>query len=66
MHALHSHIGMAIQARPNLTLMGWVLPGPIKIGLGMGLKQKTRSGFGSSLGFIKARPEPDPVTYKMT
>ena len=66
MHALHSHIGMAIQARPNLTLMGWVLPGPIKNRIGYGFKTKNRSGFGSSLGFIKARPEPDPVTYKMT
>ena len=46
MHAFHSHIGMAIQARSDLTLMGWVLPGPIKIGLGMGLKQKTEAGSG--------------------
>ena len=58
---------MAIQARPagtrpNPTLMGRVLSGPIKDRVGYGFKtKKIRSGFGSGLGFDETRPKPDPV-----
>ena len=55
---------MAIQARladtqPGPTLMDRILPGPIKNRSGMGLKQKTQSGFESGLDFRK-KPGPNP------
>ena len=61
---------MAIFARPvdaqlNPTLMGRVLPGPIKNRIGFGLKKKPRSGSGSGLGFgknpIRTRTQPDYI-----
>ena len=71
-------VGMAIVARfasiwPSLTLMGRILPGPIKNRIGFGLK-KSRSGSGSGLGFfffltpkrvqvgVRVFLKPDPVT----
>ena len=64
---------MAIFARPvdaqlNPTLMGRVLPGPIKNRIGFGLKKKPRSGSGSGSSFYKkpkTRPVYDPVTLKL-
>ena len=62
-------IGMAIftrsaGTRSGPTLMGRVLPGPIKNRIGYGFKKKTRNGSGSGPGFIKktqTRPETRPV-----
>ena len=49
---------MAIFARPvdarlNLTLMGWVLPGPIKNRVGYGLKKKNPKRIRVKFGFYK-------------
>ena len=57
-------VRMAIFARladtqPNSTLMGRILPGPIKNRVGFGFfKKKPRSGFGSGRDFYKTWPEP--------
>ena len=50
-----------VDTRPGPTLMGRVLPGPIRNRVGYEfLKKKTRNGFGSGLSFIKKKPKPDP------
>ena len=63
---------MAIATRlagtwPDLTLMGRVLPGPIKNMVGFGFKNKKPQ---VGLGFIKTRPEPgfgpNPVASEIT
>ena len=64
-------VGMAIQARPagtplDPTLMGRVLPGPIKNRVGYGFKTKTQTWSGLGPGFDETQPELDPVTYKIT
>ena len=53
--------------RLSPTLMGRVLPSPIKNRVGFGFLKKTRNGFESGLGFYKnparTRTRPDPVKY---
>ena len=67
-------LGMTISTRlagtrPGSTLMGWVLPGPIRNRVGFGsLKKKTRSESGLGPGFIKktrnqTRPDPFKTRY---
>ena len=59
---------MAIFARPadtqpGPTLMGWVLPGPIKNRVGYGLKKKNPKRVRVGSGYEKTRPEPDPLPF---
>ena len=53
-------------AWPGSTLIGRVLPGPIRNRVGHGFfKKKTRSGSRSGLGFIKKTRDPaqNPIIY---
>ena len=50
-----------VDTRPGPTLMGRVLPCPIRNWVGYEFKKKkTRNGFGSGMGFIKKNPDPTP------
>ena len=70
---LYYFLGMAIFARPvgtqpGTTLMGRILPDPIKNRVGFGFKKKkTQSGFELGLGFfqnpVRTRTRPNLVIY---
>ena len=66
---IYIYRGMAIYARPmgtrsGLTLMAWVLPGPIKNKVGFGLKKKKR-GPGWVRILTKTQTRPDPVSLNI-
>ena len=64
-------VGMAIQARPagtrpNPTLMGQVLSGPIKDRVGYGFKtKKSEAGLGRAWVLMKPGPNPTRLRIKL-
>ena len=53
--------------RPSPTLMGRVLPGPIKNRVGFGfLKKKPEAGLGFYKNPTRTRTQPDPLKTKIT
>ena len=56
---------LPMSTRPDLTLMGWVLPGSWNIRGGLGFNNPTCIEFGSSAGLRHTHLEANPNTIKL-